>query len=360
MPTPDYPDYTLPIVVIGSVTVVGTVSITGTVTIEGTVTISGTVTVTGDVVVTGAVTVSTIAADNIVIDKLTVGAYIARTATLSNDNDPTPPEEPDFNSGLMVWGKFFPRGCRGHIHRLGIYCYRDGVGTITLSYAPQPGMGAVGSVTITPGLTWNWAWGDVDIFWNYDSLFIWISACSSVVYWGVNDVTPYDTYTYSAGTGLWSPSDEWRMLIRAEYTGLTAGDLPVSGTLNTVELPHASSFSSIASTSIPAGQEVTMVSFNGAGYHEYTDFEGAEEDYISVKVYCDGSLVDEFFGAELETDYGVSTPKFSKLAFFAGGAFRVLLTARYEFKRNFTIKAKNSGASAYNAWVNRSLCNLIR
>ena len=225
------------VTVSGTVSVEGTVTVTGSVTVSGTVSISGTVEVTGSVTVTGAVTVGTVAADNIIIDKLTVGAYTERRSTLSN-NGATPAWT--YATGDSRRGKFFPRGCRGFINTIDVYCKDAGAagGTITVYISPHPSMGyvAIADVTVGAGASADWRSATFNRMWNYDSLFIFVLCSSSDINHGYDSGTPYDYYTSSDAGATWATMN-YRNWFRAVMKGETVGDVPVSGVVNVVEIP---------------------------------------------------------------------------------------------------------------------------
>lgn len=232
------------VTVTGSVTVSGTVSISGTVTVtgsvsvSGTVSISGSVTVTGSVTVSGAVTVGTVAADNIVIDKLMQTAYLDTRRTMSNDG-----AEYGYvsSTGTTRRGKWFPRGCRGFIESIEVEC-KDGEaagGTITVYIAPYIGAGYLYSAEITVpaggGLEWRSA-----IFrkmWKYDSMLIFVLSSTSDMVFSYDYNAPYDRMR-STDSGLTWRSYDGRNYFRVTMKGQTVGDLPVSGTLNTIRIPN--------------------------------------------------------------------------------------------------------------------------
>lgn len=357
----DYPDGTLPIVVIGSVTVTGTVSITGTVTVAGTVSISGTVTVSGDVTVTGAVTISTITADNIIIDKLTQTAYLGRSVTLSNDNSVTTPTAPPNSTTGSYKGKFFPRGCRGWLESLSIYCKRTGSGTITLSYAPNIGMGAIGSVTITPDSSWNWKSGNARIMWNYDSMHIWISACSADVSWGYDTETANEWTTSSDNGVSWSMTADQRLYLRANIMGGSIGDVPVSGTLNIIEIPSKVSTRQLVQlTDIAAETYNYDTEQSGTGellYIIFGVFDATGKDYLAPSVICDGlemmpalSAMDDWSRSVTTTTPKITIGTWSD----ATETYILIVTIPFVFKRSLKVGFYNysedtayTGAAGY-------------
>ena len=228
------------VTVSGSVTVSGTVAISGTVTISGTVSISGSVTITGNVTITsGAVTISTAAGTNILIDLLAQGAYTERRVIIANDNGVVAPNTPpsSFNN-FALCNKFFPRGCRGVLYTLFVYCKRTSTGILVMHISPYPGSGIVLTATVTPGANWGWASVNIYRMWNYDSMFIWCTEMDADVSAGYDGTTPNDAYALDANgnvVGL----NAIRIYIRAYMIGQTVGDIPVSGTVNNIPIPNS-------------------------------------------------------------------------------------------------------------------------
>jgi len=173
-------------------------------------------------------------------------SILERRSLVWNDNDIEDGEAPPaFYSGTPYVGKFFPRGCRGMIEQIQIYCRDAGVDRITLRYSPHPCLGPLGEVTITPLAGWSWVSADVEEMWNYDSLFIWVLECVAGADHAYDTVEPYDGHV-SGDTGVTWADLARRPFIRVVYAGETPGDVPVSGTINVVEIP------SVASESVPA------------------------------------------------------------------------------------------------------------
>jgi len=165
-------------------------------------------------------------------------SILERRSLVWNDNDVEAPDAPPASyEDVDHKGKFFTRGCRGMIEQIGIYCIRTVAGTLTLSISPHPCMGPLYTVVITPGAAWAWVAADFEQMWNYDSLFIWVSACSADVSWAYDAVLPYDGH-WSQDTGATWEDMAIRPFIRVFYTGETPGDVPVSGIVNTIPIPN--------------------------------------------------------------------------------------------------------------------------
>jgi hypothetical protein len=302
---------------------------------------------------TAAINVQTSSGVNLVIDKLTQAAYVEDRRTLSNDSWTTPGQAPPYyKTGQAYNGKFFPRGCRGMIEGDSIYAKGNGSDTITLAYTPQPGMGPVLTSTFTPGTDWTWCGNALDFFWPYDSCFIYISSCGASVQWGYDQTAPYD------GRGSTNQGQTWmrwdaRPWIRLPLTMETVGDLPVSGTLNTVPLPTATSGASSGSQNIPAGQTVTLLTLNGPGRNLHLELY--TNMYVMVfTVLCDGAYLYAAGGYEITAQmlnndgYTASTSGFQLLKYNAtAGQVNVFaITFPFEWKRKLVIVARNPDTSS--------------
>ena len=247
---------------------------------------------------------------NLVIDKLTQTAYIARGSTLKNDNDVTTPTAPPNSLTASTFrGKFFPRGCRGFLDTLQIYCKRTAAGTLTLAYAPQLYMGEIGTVTITPGADWDWKEANVRKLWNYDALFIWVKTCDADVSFGYDTVTSQEGF-YSTDSGVTWISSTSRYYIRAVMKGETVGDLPVSGTINTVEIPNLAGVRQNQLITVPAASIVYDTVQPGSGrllVAYFIAWTSGARDNLRPRILCDGVSVLPFAWTFEGWSFGIST-----------------------------------------------------
>lgn len=193
-------------------------------------------------------------------------SVLERRSLVWNDNNVEAPNAPPANYTEIIYkGKFYPRGMRGMLEQLQIYCIRTGIGTLTLRYSPHPCLGPFGEIIITPGATWAWVGTDIEEMWNYDSLFIWVYECDADVSWAYDAVLPYDGH-WSTDTGATWEAMAIRPFIRAVYTGETPGDVPVSGIINTIEIPSVgTSEDSAFGVNVPHNAYTLMCTTEGAG-----------------------------------------------------------------------------------------------
>jgi hypothetical protein len=332
-----------------TVTVSGTanVNVTNsslTVTVSGTVNVnvtnsSLTVTISG----TPTINVQTSGGANIVVDKLTQGAYTERQSTLANNGATASMIAGNYTTKK---GKFFPRGCRGFIRYIEIYCNNsDTVShTLTVKASPMPGLGAVftATISVSAGSSADWRSVWVNKPWNYDSLFIWVMSDSdSYGNVGVDTGTPYDYY-YSTDEASWYFST-YRLWVRVSLSGETVGDLPVSGTVNTIQIPAVSSGVSSGNVSIPVNVETSVLTARGVGECDLlmcivVANTGAQN--TAFKIYCDGNLVGSFdpyglYGA----GFTASSPGISLLKYTADGYCSFIITKKLYFRRILEVKA---------------------
>jgi len=352
------------VTVTGSVTVSGTVAISGTVTISGSVSITGTVTISGAVTITsGAVTISTSGGTNILIDKLIQGAYTDNQRTLSNAGDPV---LYGTQTGANRDGKYFPRGCRGWLERVDIYCKSNGGGggTITVYIAPQPGMGYVASAvaTIANGFGPGSVQAVFNRAWNYDSLFIFVVCSNADVPFSYNNDAPFDRY-YSADSGATWAFYSNRNNFSAVFDGQTVGDLPVSGTVNNVPIPSAAAESYGDAVACAGSAETTVLTIAGAGkcsYIAYFIYTAAACDSAKLKVYCDGVLAWSGYPLGMSLwGHTASTPGASLLKWAAATSSSILLTITFEFRRELKIAVLATTATAQSVDI-RATPNLIK
>jgi len=191
---------------------------------------------------------------------------LERRSLVWNDSDIVNGMAPPANYTQIVdKGKFFTRGCRGMIEQIQVYCIRTGVGTLWLRYSPHPCLGPVNDVMITPGATWAWVPVNIEEMWDYDSLFIWVDRCSDDVSWAYDAVLPYDGHETADGGLTWADM-AIRPFFRVVYTGQTPGDVPVSGIVNTVEIPNvAGSAASEFAVNVPHNAITEIVQMEGTG-----------------------------------------------------------------------------------------------
>ena len=191
---------------------------------------------------------------------------LERRSLIWNDNNvETPDAPPAFSQAGEFEGKFFTRGCRGKIEEIQMYCRSTGIlPTIILRFSAHPCIGPFYDVTITPGAPWAWVGVAFEEMWNYDSLFIWVYSVTNAD-WGYDAVLPYDGHLSLDAGATWA-DEAIRPFIRVVYTGETPGDVPVSGIVNTIEIPSiATQVASTVGINVPSGVLTEVCVAEGAG-----------------------------------------------------------------------------------------------
>jgi len=272
-----------------------------------------------------------------------------RRSTLENDSEvENGVDPPAFLTGNDYYGKFFPRGCRGMIEVISIFCKRTGAGTITLSYSLQPELGALGSVEITPGSGWAWKTGAVETMWNYDSLFIWISAIGADVSWGYDMVDPLDGHISVDDGATWADVTG-RPFMRAVFTGQTEGDVPVSGIVNNIPLPSVSTEFYYEIDTLVPNVLTPLIDIYGAGYCDFIRAwvtAVADSHLTRIYVICDGATsMNEAFNMLSDWGHTADTPTISLPRYTVDGICVMLIHKRFEFRRHLRISGFNTGAA---------------
>ena len=277
---------------------------------------------------------------------------LERRSLMWNDNgvlDGVAP--PNSTTETVYHGKFFPRGCRGMIEQIQIYCRRAAAGTMTLMYSAHPCLGPFHYVTVIPGAAWAWVDVDIEEMWDYDSLFIWVHACSADVDWGYDDVQPHDGH-WSLDTGETWEDTAIRMFIRVVYTGETPGDVPVTGIINNIPIPSISSDYVKGTAIIDLNVLTTVVYLQGAGYNDLTVLvieEHASSELTYGIIRCDGETSWEHRFIDLN-GFGLvpSTPGMSLTQYAVDARCVVVITHRFEFRRLLEVQFINTVAGGIN------------
>lgn len=306
--------------------------------------------------------IKTVGLKNVVIDLLNQNAYTERQSTISNNGET--PSNYSFATGDTRRGKFYPRGCRGFLNKIQAYCQDTGSsgGTVSIYLSPFPSMGYVKTADITVPASGSADWRDVvfDIMWNFDSMFIYYKTSSDEIKVAYDLGTPVDYY-YTADGVTWSFSSQ-RFWLKAFMKGETVGDIPVSGTINNIEIPSTSDTRLLAVEALTEDVTTTAITINGSGHTEFILMDIPAQEFSHetlLKVYCDGNLCFQDNPSGLDTlGFTGSTPKISLVKYTADGICAILLTLRFEFKRKLEIKLLNGSANQSNVRVT-GVVNLI-
>jgi len=305
------------------------------------------------------INIKTSSGANIVIDKLTQEAYTERTALLTNRG--TTPST-TVNNYTYMRGKFFPRGCRGFIRIIRIYCNNNDTvnHTFTIKVSPQPGIGPIitRTLTVMAGAGWAWRGVAVNAFWNYDSMFICVRSDSDSYGGLAYDIDePYDYY-YSTDEAAWSHAP-YRYWFEVILDGATVGDLPISGTVNTVEIPAVANLHAAEMITVPANTEVTIKTVEGAGRLVYTCFY-TNNPNVLLYFYCDGALALQLQpNAMYFWGYTANSPGKQLLKYdTANNIYRVASTIPLVFRRQLRIIAYNPTGTTSNVDLGSTIIHL--
>jgi hypothetical protein len=315
---------------------------------------------------TPTINVQTSGGANIVIDKLTQNAYTERQSTLSN-NGTTPIMVAD--TLTYKRGKFFPRGCRGLIRTIEIYCdnYDTTAHTFTIKFAPIPGMGPIETLALSVPGNSSPSWRSVNVFrfWNYDSLFVWVSSDSnSYGRLAFDTGVPCDYYV-STNEATWN-FDMLRLWVRVNMAGATVGDLPVSGTVNVVDVPHATVSSSGQASAINPGETATLLNISGPGRNLHLLCAGTYKD-LQFRIIVDGvylrfAIVDYISAYRLWAHgYTSSTPAMSLTQYDSteGSQNSFVITMPFEWTRSLVVTVYNPGTMTHVAWSSINYAKVV-
>jgi hypothetical protein len=319
---------------VGIIRLINEIQLIDTITTIGTIT-----TITG---ITNPINVKTSGGTNIMLDVLTQGAYTERRSTLSNNG-----AAPAGYSAGTYDGKFYPRGCRGFVDAISVYCRDNGAagGTIAVYLSPNPNLSPIfsGTVTVPAGGAVAWRLASIIQMWNYDSMFIFVIPSTADMQFAYDAGAPLDRY-YSTDAGVTWNVGGWRAWFSAVMTGETCGDVPVSGTVNNVELPSVSSHVDSGFVAVPAAL-APVLTVAGAGFCDLI-FLTVTADVGSqgtvFQILCDGSLAMEWAFSNLNAfGFLASTPAIALLQHNVNGVCTVLLTKKFAFKQTLQVKAAN-------------------
>jgi len=210
-------------------------------------------------------------------------AFVEGRRALWNDAGSTD----DFDTTIRV-GKFFPRGARGFLGSIKAYLKNtDGVSRRAwIKLAIYPGAPGLAEVWITQDAnTTGWASEKLNVWWNYDSLFIYVRGLDSGLSVGFDTGTPYDSFAYDSATAEWEGETKRRYL-RVNVQGQTPGDIPVSGTISVVEILSITSMLKYGEATVGAGKSYDVrPTFGGMGKITNLTLRTAGVDPIYVEVH---------------------------------------------------------------------------
>jgi len=300
--------------------------------------------------------IRTEAGDNIIIDKLTQPAYHSRTTTLypaGQTGDPT--SFRDFGQ----FGIYYRRGSRGHLEELSVYLKNttDVDKTIKFALKENPDGGIViDNVSVTQtAYTEGWVSVAVRRFWNYDSLFIYNKDAYStelqIGYWDTGDEDGF--YMYAAERWY---VDWQRSAYRMKVSALSIGDIPVSGTVNSILIPSSSLESRSGSIPVAAGSSAMLLDFYNQGRNCFIGlwtnhakmefdirFDGQYIYFIPHQPLSPYNIA-AYFG-DLGHGIGIQLTRYDTTV----NQFGLMITAPFEFRSRVQIGAYNPDTVDHNA-----------
>jgi len=381
-----WPDYTYPITIKGQTLnvavdlvaqTIGTVKVeiaAQTVTLNVNISsVSSGVTFNVNVASSVDINVKTSSGANIVIDKLVDSAHNARQEVFIQNHGTTPTLVT--SDPTIARGKLFARGMRGH--PMAIYVYTkntDSVNhTLTVKVAPFVGFAPVwtGTITVPAGFGPDWISVTFRRPWLYDSMFIWVKTDSASGIYLAQNIASYDKADAfdSSDEVFWSEA-EYNWWIKVYQAGETVGDLPVTGTVSTVNLPVQSSGASGGTVLVPAGGTATALEVKGCGVVEnlvlYSNYCN-----MYVRIYCDDQLqlIDPLLVAHDTLQFnnwqaavssvGVGVNVILSKYDTTNNRYCFQLNIKFQFRRNFKVVFYNPDSVDHSA-VAAAVVNLLQ
>jgi len=205
-------------------------------------------------------------------------------------------------------------------------------------------------VTITPGATWAWVPVDIEEMYDYDSLFIWVYTCDADVSWAYDAVLPYDGHE-STDLGITWEDMAIRPFIRVVYTGETPGDVPVSGIINTIQLPAVSSEMNLSGKDVPQLTTVEMYEIEGIGHCDlimaWVRLD-PNSHLTRIMVYCDDvQAFNVGFNNLNDRSIPTNSPGIALTVYAVNGFCCMLITHKFEFRRKLEVFARNNFAAVF-------------
>ena len=273
----------------------------------------------------------------------------------------------DYNTSSYR-GKYFPHGVRGIIRYVKLYVKDIGGGGGTIQYrlCIAPDMPAVYTYTVSISAgTEGWVTSYIHRRWDYDSIFVEYIVTSGTIGLAYDEGSPWDAYQYYGGTGTYS-MEYRRYWIQMFVSGQTQGDIPVSGTINTINIPNETTTGQTALETIPAGTEVSLVSIQGTGKLKFlrvlTDWEN-----MFFRIYIDGTMIQYAdtdctfspFLTEQDEQTRPSRVVYCTTYDTANNMFVVEWLVELEFKKRIEIRAYNYDTASHGAQILYTIASKI-
>ena len=323
---------------------------------------------------------------NIKAQEVTLNVNVQGTASVSIDNatvylnvkheenyvrglfleDSTPPSDYltlSTQRGLMIYN------ARGFVYRVKVWVKNTDTANdqnLTVYISIAPGLPPIRTLNITvPAGHDDWisiVEPDAVIrsfWWNYESLFIWFDVNSNLQLGVGEKVRGFAKYA----DGWYHSSNVCSSI---SIYGKTSGSIPVSGTVNTIQIPNKSSSSSSEETTVPAGTRVTLMNVEGTGVVTWI-FLWSNLNGMQFEIEVDGEKLtwlgydhlspadlEYFYGAAPHEGIGVNLVRYDDTNLM----YTIVITVPIEFKRSFKIYAYNPHTSDHSV-RHSALYNLI-
>jgi len=257
----------------------------------------------------------------------------------------------DINLYNNRYGFWFMHRARGFIERVRLYAKNitgsDQTITIRICIAPKRPAILTLSATIPASQT-EYDYVDVtgiNCLWNYDTIYVEIEGPDGIYLRGKSGLWGEGGFRNDNVDGI----VPWIMVWLAPGT---RGDIPVSGTVNTIQIPNTTSSAVKAGTSVPASSSETLIDISATGTVKWlaVSFEGTDSQLAKVQIEVDDVLI---------WDMSISDT-YRRLGFSQGGAGSVVYITQYDttnnyyaivfnnafsFKRRFKVTVKNESTS---------------
>jgi hypothetical protein len=229
-----------------------------------------------------------------------------------------------------------------------------------LKVNPAHGTVRSGLINVPEGCD-GWVEGGGGCDWIYDSMFVYVVAQESDVYIYYDTGQPYDAWK-SPDNGMTWQTEDRRYWIRPKLTFLTCGDVPVSGCINTVQVPNTVSQAlQTTGVTVPPGGKVYAVDIRATGRLLYA-LVGVSN--INVGLVIEADDVEVWGQAKTFTFYSAaglsaSTPYFSLTKFVTDGISYMLITAPIPFRRRLRIGFYNGSSSNQTGYIDQGAVEIM-
>jgi len=216
--------------------------------------------------------------------------YIEQRVVLQNNGD-----TPLFTNLVAYRVKYFTHRTRGIIRRIEIYA-RNNTDTdedITVELCLSPRGPALYTYTLTIPANSGEGWHGIMVYapWKYDTLAVRIrnQGNAEIAY---DEDGPYDYYAHENNIKYIVPGN-FRLWLRVYIYGSDSASLPVSGTVNAINLPNTSTIPTAINMGISPGDTGIALSVDGTGFARCVilRFKDVYSSYVYVRVYIDDDLV---------------------------------------------------------------------